>query len=69
MDSYKFKPEEGMRISSCYLHGLNDLDWVNDEGIIENVGHDYFVARNLRSKEPFLVTKDKYVLIENEDII
>lgn len=63
----EFRPEIGLKTSDCYLHGINDLDDILCDGVIEFVGRDYFILRNTSKDKPLFVSNDQYWCIEEYD--
>lgn len=63
----EFRPEIGLKTSDCYLHGIGVMEDMFDKGVIEHVGIDYFILRNIERNQPIFVSKDSYGVIEESD--
>ena len=65
-----FKPEVGLITDDCYLKGCTDLCNMSDKGVIEYVGRDYFILRNLNSGFPLFIeneSESNYPYIKQKD--
>ena len=58
--------EVGFEISDCYMHGCGSNKNICHKGVIEHVGKDYFIVRDLILDEPIIVYKDSYWVFDDE---
>lgn len=63
----EFKPEIGLKTNNCYLHGIGRMEDMFDKGVVEYVGIDYFILRNIEINQPIFVSKDSYWVIDESD--
>ena len=66
MSVFNFVPQVGLRTNDCYVHGIN-YDNIGNEGIIEFVGKDYFILRDLSTDKPLVIKGSSYWVIEKDD--
>jgi hypothetical protein len=64
---FQFQPRMGMLTRNCYLHGIGQHENIGSNRVIEYVGVDYFVLRDMKWNKPILVLQSEYGYIEEDD--
>ena len=54
----------GSTIYDCYMQGIGTLDNIGNQGVVEAIGRDWVIVRDLREDKPIFVDRSPEELEE-----